>query len=132
MTRAPTYPLGSGMVFVFGSNRAGIHGAGAALFARRHLGALRGVGEGPMPDERNPRCYALPTKDLIRKTLRPLPLDQIAAHVLTFRVFALSRPDLTFYVTRVGCGLAGYTDVDIAPLFRGAPVNCDLPEGWSR
>lgn len=118
---------GDPRVFVFGSNRAGIHGAGAALFARVHLGALQGKGEGPMPDSVAPGCYALPTKNARIETLL---LREIADHVKTFLAFAEARPDLTFFVSRVGCGLAGYADVEIAPLFANAPINCDLPPGW--
>ena len=47
-----------------------------------------------------------------------------------FLAYARAHPELTFEVTRVGCGLAGYTDADIAPLFKGAPSNCTLPDGW--
>lgn len=116
-------------VFVFGSNRRGIHGCGAALYARQHLGALQLVGEGPMPDPTRPSCYALPTK--MTPDVR-LPLDEIRTHVQRFCLFAEGRPDLEFFVTRVGCKHAGYTDSDIASLFEGAPINCELPEGWRR
>jgi len=111
-----------GRIFVFGSNRAGIHGAGAALTARKHYGALQTVGEGLQGSS-----YALPTKD---EHIETLPLEVIGEHVRRFLVFATSRRDLIFFVTRIGCGLAGYTDADIGPLFRGAPSNCELPEGW--
>lgn len=122
------YIMGSGKVFVFGSNRAGVHGKGAALYAKKHLGALPGKGEGPMPTDRNPSCYALPTKDEVIVTL---PLVDIGKHVESFLQYAASRPDLQFFVTRVGCGLAGYKDEDIAPFFKEAPQNCELPEGWA-
>ena len=121
------YVLGSGKVFVFGSNRAGIHGKGAALYARKHLGALQGIGEGPMPVVHRPSCYALPTKDGFIKTL---PLSAIEEHVKTFLRYAGCHDYLEFFVTRVGCGLAGYKDEDIAPFFKDAPPNCELPEGW--
>jgi hypothetical protein len=109
-------------IFVFGSNRAGRHGKGAALEARRKYGAVYGQGEGLQGDS-----YAIPTKD---ERLRSLPLSEIQEHVEQFLAFARSHPDLEFMVTRVGCGLAGYTDVEIAPFFRGAPQNCALPDGW--
>lgn len=109
-------------VFVFGSNLAGRHGRGAALTARREYGAQYGVGEGPTG-----RAYAIPTKD---ERLRVRSLEVIAVSVRRFLEYARSRPDLTFTVTRIGCGLAGYADHQIAPMFRGAPINCDLPEGW--
>lgn len=111
-----------GEVFVFGSNLAGRHGRGAALEARRAHGAESGVGSGPTG-----RAYAIPTKD---ERLNSLPLPVIACHVRAFVAYAESRPSDRFRVTRVGCGLAGYVDAQIAPMFSGAPQNCDLPDGW--
>lgn len=119
----------SGQVFVFGSNLAGIHGAGAARYARSDLGAAWGVGEGPMPDAYAPRCYALPTKD---KNLLTLPLNTIARHAKLLLFYAEANPQLTFFVTRVGCGLAGLTDEQLGPMFNGAPENCILPHGWGK
>jgi hypothetical protein len=109
-------------IFVFGSNLAGIHGAGAARFAVINHGARYRQGEGLQGNS-----YGIPTKD---HHINTLPLSEIAKHVEVFKAFALEHPDLTFEVTRIGCGLAGYTDSDIAPMFKGAPVNCQLPEGW--
>lgn len=109
-------------VFVFGSNLAGRHGKGAALEARLKHGAVYGQGNGLWG-----QSYAIPTKDWY---LRSLPLDTIQFYVDTFIRIATERPELTFNVTRIGCGLAGYTDAQIAPMFKGAPINCNLPEGW--
>lgn len=109
-------------VFVFGSNLAGRHGAGAALAARQLWAAKYGVGVGPTG-----RAYAIPTKD---EHLRALPLARIHPFVDAFLAYARAHPDTTFLVTRIGCGLAGYTDTDIAPMFRNAPLNCQLPPGW--
>lgn len=109
-------------IFVFGSNEAGRHGKGAALFARQNHGAVYGQGIG-----RTGNAYAIPTKDL---NIRTLPLFRIEQHVLDFIEYAYDHPELTFNVTRVGCGLAGYRDEDIAPLFKGAPDNCNLPDEW--
>jgi hypothetical protein len=108
--------------FVFGSNLAGRHGKGAALQAKLNWGAKYGLGEGP-----SGQSYALPTKDA---DLRTLPLDAIERHVCRFIVYACAHPELQFLVTRIGCGLAGYTDAEIAPLFRLAPANCVLPRDW--
>lgn len=108
-------------VFVFGSNLAGRHGKGAALYARQHHGAVYGQGEGLQGDS-----YAIPTKDA---QIRTLPLDAIAKHVETFLTFA-RQFNANFVVTRIGCGLAGYTDAQIAPMFKDAPANCLLPDGW--
>lgn len=112
---------GPGRVFVFGSNLAGIHGAGAAKTARGY-GAVWGKGEGLMGN-----TYAIPTKNGMLNTL---PLEEVRSHVSRFVQFAKDNKDLTFFVTRIGCGLAGFTDYDIAPLFKEAPDNCELPIGW--
>lgn len=113
-------------IFVFGSNRAGRHGKGAALFARKYHGAIYGQGEGLQGNS-----YALPTKD---ENLRTLSLDQITNHIVHFIECALSRPDLTFNITPVGCGLAGYQQSQIKPLFEGygpLPSNCRFSPEWS-
>ena len=109
-------------VFVFGSNLAGRHGKGAALEAAQKHGAKRGQGSGLQGNS-----YAIPTKDA---KLRSLPLPTIHWHVNQFLEVARMRCDLTFNVTRIGCGLAGYKDHQIAPMFKGAPSNCILPAGW--
>ena len=71
--------------------------------------------------------YAIPTKD---HALRTLPLYDIREHVNTFIDYAKASPGLTFLVTRIGCGLAGYQDEEISPMFKDAPENCVLPAGW--
>lgn len=109
-------------IFVFGSNEAGRHGKGAALYARRHHGAKYGVGVGRTGD-----AYAIPTKD---RELITLPLERIAVYVTQFLAYAAEHPELTFEVTPIGTGLAGYRHEDIAPMFAGAPRNCRLPEQW--
>lgn len=103
-------------IFVFGSNLAGRHGKGAARVARREYGALYGVGEGPIG-----RAYAIPTKDfhLVRRSL-----DEIYLSIRNFVAYAHYRDDQTFLITSVGCGLAGYTFEQIAPLFGIVPSNC--------
>ena len=108
-------------IFVFGSNLAGRHGKGAALYARNHHRAVYGQGEGLQGNS-----YAVPTKD---SQLRTLPLEDIANHVCNFLEFALTRPDLTFRVTPIGCGLAGYKPSDIAWMFDlPCPRNVVLPD----
>ena len=111
-------------IFVFGSNLAGRHGKGAALEARRSYGAEYGVGKGPTGG-----AYAIPTKD---EKLRTLPLDDIAGHVEDFKTFARRNGMLTFKVTAIGTGLAGYSHAQIAPMFRDSPSNCELPLEWVR
>lgn len=109
-------------IFVFGSNLAGRHGKGAALAALRNHGAIYG-----QPVGLQGQSYAIPTKD---QQLRPLSLSTIRISVEIFISFAKQHPELQFKVTRIGCGLAGYSDEQIAPLFRDAPENCALPYGW--
>jgi len=109
-------------VFVFGSNLAGRHGKGAALCAAQEHSAEYGVGEGLTGN-----AYAIPTKD---ESIKTLSLDDIEKSVKRFISFAEEHQELTFNVTRIGCGLAGYTDQDILPLFKDCPSNCTLPGIW--
>lgn len=108
-------------VFVFGSNEAGIHGAGAAKVAVEKFGAKYGIGAGF-----HGQSYAIPTKD---KHIQTLPLDKIEPYVAMFLVYAALNPEYTFYVTKIGCGLAGYQVPQIASLFAGkdVPFNVILP-----
>lgn len=110
------------MIFVFGSNLAGRHGKGAALTARWQHGAIYGQGCG-----RQGNSFAIPTKD---HQLRTLPLEKIKEYVKSFIEHAKIYSYETFQVTRIGCGLAGYKDEQIAPMFKDAPFNCKLPERW--
>ena len=116
-----TLPL-NGEVFVFGSNLAGVHGAGAAKAALEKFGAVMGRGRGLQGNS-----WAIPTKDEDIKTMH---LAQIGEEVIYFLNQAESTPAINYFVTRIGCGLAGYTDADIAPMFRGAPDNCSFAEQW--
>jgi hypothetical protein len=109
-------------IFVFGSNLLGIHGAGAALMAKRYYGAQQGVGEG-----RTGMAYAIPTK-ITPHQVRPL--IEIAVSIKKFLTYAAAHPELKFFVTRVGCGLAGFRNEQIAPLFFGAPNNCFFDPKW--
>lgn len=110
-------------IFVFGSNLAGVHGAGAAKMARLSHGAIIGKGVGLMGNS-----YAIPTKDT---HLRVLPKYAIAVEVIRFNMFTWNNPDMEFHVTRVGCGLAGYRDDEIAFLFTGANHNnTKFDEAW--
>jgi len=109
-------------IFVFGSNLAGRHGAGAALHARTYYGAKYGQGKGLQGNS-----YAIPTKG---HHLEVLPLDIIETYVKEFIVFASQNNELEFLVTRIGCGLAGYKNEQIAPMFRHAPDNCVFDNEW--
>jgi len=109
-------------VFVFGSNTAGVHGAGAAKFAYEKKGAQWGKSYGHYGDS-----FAIPTKD---RDIQTLPLEIIEYFVHGFLAYAYTHPKLYFQVTRIGCGLANYKDSDIAPMFEGAPDNCMFDEHW--
>lgn len=109
-------------IFVFGSNLKGIHGKGAAKIAYLKFGAKLGKNEGLYGN-----TYAIPTKD---KYLKPLSLDMIQLKILYFFNCCLLNKNKTFLVTRIGCGLAGYKDSEIAPLFSKSPDNVRLPEIW--
>ena len=96
--------LGRDEVFVFGSNLGGNHAGGAARVARERFGAIMGQGEGMQG-----QSYAIPTMQG--------GVDTIKTYVDDFIKFAQKHSDMTFYVTRIGCGIAGFKDEEIAPLF---------------
>jgi len=109
-------------IFVFGSNLAGRHGKGAAKDALRLYGASYGQGIGIQG-----RSYAIPTKD---HYLNVLPIERIDKDVKIFVSFTRDNPKINFFITRVGCGLAGYKDYEIAPLFKGIGDNCRVHLDW--
>ena len=109
-------------IFVFGSNREGRHGAGAALTALRAYGARYGQAEGLQGDS-----YAIITKELRPNHPRVL-LKEIEVAVRLFIQFATKHTELRFIVSPIGCGLAGFRAEAIAPLFSGSPSNVFLPE----
>lgn len=114
------------MVFVFGSNEAGIHGGGAAKFARDKRGAIMGQGVGY-----SGQSYGIPTCS--RPTGEPnheIPIEKIEKYIEDFVDFAYEHPELTFQVTQVGCGLAGWKAEQIAPLFVESPDNCYFDTAW--
>ena len=107
-------------VFVFGSNLAGMHGGGAAYVAFKRFGAVMGCGVGLRG-----QSYAIPTMQGGVETIKP--------YVDEFITFASSHPELFFYVTRIGCGIAGFRDKEIAPLFAKAVglENVCLPKSFA-
>lgn len=111
--------LQENQVFVFGSNLAGMHGGGAARIARLRFGAVMGNGVGMQG-----RSYAIPTMQGGTETIRPYVNDFIA--------YAKEHPELTFLVTPIGCGIAGFEPEDIAPLFELASnvENIWLPKSF--
>jgi hypothetical protein len=109
-------------IFVFGSNLGGIHGAGSAQAAYSLWGAefREGVGLKGF-------SYAIPTKD---KNLKTLPLDRIKVYVDEFLELTKHYQECCFILTEVGCGLAGYSKEDIAPMFSDIKENIIYPEEW--
>jgi hypothetical protein len=108
--------LRPGEVFVFGSNASGAHGAGAARTAYEKFGAEWGEGHGL-----HGQSYAIDTMS---------GMAVLEDEVRDFLEFSRRHPDLTFLVTKVGCGIAGYTPEEVAPLFTGRPVNVVLPDAF--
>jgi len=111
-------------IFVFGSNKQGRHGKGAALTARNKFGAIYGQSQGLQG-----QSYAIITKEL-RKDYQPVSLQEVKEGVDTFIQFAKDNENLTFYVVELGCNLAYFTVEEIAPLFKSATKlkNVYLPE----
>lgn len=111
-------------VFVFGSDLAGRHDAGDALEALRNRGAVFGQAAGPQGN-----AYAIPTRS---KSAAPRARHEIAESIAEFLNFTRTRPWALFEVAPVGCGLAGYSEEDIAPMFAGAPHNVTLPKAFEQ
>jgi hypothetical protein len=114
--------LKSGEVFVFGSNTAGRHGAGAARQARLHFGAKLGVGEGMQG-----QSYAFPTLDDQLRQRTTHDLEQARNKLYEC---CLGNPGKRFILTKVGCGLANYKEEFMRGLFVDPPANLILPEDW--
>lgn len=104
-------------IFVFGSNIEGLHGGGAALLAYERFGAIWGQGTGLQG-----KSYGIPTMHG--------GIDAIAPYVDEFIAFARDHKELKFLVTEIGCGIAGFTIEEMAPLFKGAmdEENIYLPQ----
>ena len=113
--------LENNQIFVFGSNEQGLHSGGAALTAVKKFGAIMGQGEGLQG-----QSYAIPTMEGI---------DNMRKAIDRFIEYAKEHPELTFLVTRIGCGIAGYREEEVAPLFADAKdiSNIYLPSGfWNK
>lgn len=110
--------LKAGEIFVFGSNARGMHAGGAARYALDHFGAIWGVGEGLQG-----QSYAIPTME---------GLDSLKLAVDRFIAFAKQHTEYKFLVTPIGCGIAGYRESQIGPMFAQAVVlhNVFLPAGF--
>lgn len=105
--------LEPGEVFVFGSNAAGLHGAGAAATAHERFGAVWGRGHGL-----HGQSYAIDSMS---------GLETLRREAAGFVAFAAGHPELRFLVTEIGCGIAGHTPAEVAPFFAGAGENVVLP-----
>ena len=112
-------------IFVFGSNLNGNHAGGAAKTALETFGAIQGQAEGLQG-----QSYALPTLD---ENMSKLSLEAISKHIDTLYSFAESRADLVFWVTKIGCGIAGFDEQEIAELFKKkeTPFNVFLPKEFT-
>ncbi len=111
-------------IFTFGSNYRGAHLGGAAKHALDNCGAIFGQGVGLQGNS-----YAIPTLD---ENFKQLPLEVIARHVEDFKTAASIHDNMTFRVTAIGCGIAGFKPEQIAPMFADAPVNCILPDEFKQ
>lgn len=110
--------LDEGEIFVFGSNGSGAHLGGAAATAVAKFGAVYGQAEGLQG-----QSYAINTMD---------GFEVMAEQVERFIELARKHSELTFYVTEIGCGIAGHSPEEVAPLFKDVPVNVILPEAFFR
>jgi len=112
-----------GYIFVFGSNLSGFHGAGAAKAALDYYGAKIGPAGG---EGLHGKSYAIPTKD---EWIQTREMPDIIESIIRFVAFTKENPELKFWVTQVGCGLAGLKVEDVAPYFYEAE-NCSFAEEW--
>ena len=109
-------------VFVFGSNLAGQHAGGAARTAYEHFGAVMGVGRGWAG-----QSYAIPTTN---EHLQQMPLSQIQHYIDDFKIYTKNHPKIKYFITSVGCGIAGYKVEEIAPMFKGISHNVIFPQSF--
>lgn len=119
-----THAEGAKEIFVFGSNLAGMHSGGSALHAWDNHGAMWGNGVGLQG-----QSYAIPTLD---ENLEPLELADIYIFVRGLLLFAEVQETTTFNVVAIGCGIAGFTPIDIAPMFEGHTENIKLPKEFQK
>lgn len=113
---------------VYGSNEQGKHFGGAAKAAFEQQGAVWGIGFGHQGNS-----FGIPTCS--RSTSEPnfqITPDTLRFYIYCFILYAKMHPELKFQVTRIGCGLAGWADSVVAPLFTEAPDNCYIDEVWSQ
>lgn len=114
--------LESNQMFVFGSNMSGLHYGGAAKQAHEQFGAEMGIGEGLTG-----KCYAFPT---LTEDFKKCSNTQLKASRLKLYQFANNHPDIELLLTKVGCGIAGFSEARMKRLFTNAPTNINKPSGW--
>jgi len=114
------------MIFVFGSNEKGIHGGGAARVARDKHGAVLQQGFGPQGNSFGIPTCSKPTGEAGFE----ISFEKVSYYVACFIAYAKHYPQVDFQVTMIGCGLAGWTSEQIAPLFVNAPDNCQFDTEW--
>jgi hypothetical protein len=112
-------------IFVFGSNESGRHGKGAAKTAMDRFGAIYGQGYGLQGNS-----FAIQTKN---RCLKTLSIGEISKYVDDFLIFSKQHPELKFFVTKIGCGLAGYSVDEMKKLFisKEIPENVVIPYEFS-
>lgn len=109
-------------IYCFASNLAGRHGKGSALIAKDRWGARYGVGYGMMG-----QSFAIPTKN---EKIQTLPLETVRKNINLFLNFAAKNEQYCFLTVKIGCGLAGFSEDQIKPLFQNRPSNVLVPFGW--
>lgn len=116
----------SNQCLVFGSNSQGYHSRGVAVIAKERFGAVQYISEGHQGNS-----YGIPTRtwDMEQLKMFTLPLEDVKKNIERFCQYTIDHSELKFFVTSVGCGLAGFTMDVIAPLFKTA-INCSFPEDW--
>ena len=114
--------LAENTIFVFGSNMAGTHQGGAAKIALQHFGAMKGAGRGW-----SGQSYAIPT---MNEHLQQMPLSQIEHYIEDFKIYTKNHPKNTYFITSIGCGVAGYKVEEIAPMFKGISKNVIFPASF--
>jgi hypothetical protein len=124
ITKSKITKLKKNEVFVFGSNLNGNHAGGAARLAFEKFGAINGQGIGLQG-----KSYAIPTLGV---SMDKINLSVLKKHVNAFIQFAIDTPQNEFLVTEIGCGIAGFTKEEIAPLFTNAVIvdNISLPQSF--
>lgn len=111
--------LDGNTIFVFGSNLAGTHAGGAAKIALNYFGAVKGSGRGW-----SGQSYAIPT---MNEHLQQMPLSQIQHYIDDFKIYTRNHLNTTYFITSIGCGVAGYKVAEIAPMFKGISKNVIFP-----